>query len=63
MKSIDFSRCFKNFRCNFRVGLICYFLIINEILRCVREYVDFTGNFGDLSAVLSILKIVKMVKS
>lgn len=63
MKSIDFSGYFKNFRCNFRVDLIYYFLIINEILRYVREYVDFSGNFGDLRVVLTILKIVKIAKS
>lgn len=43
--------------------MIYYFLIINEILRYVREYVDFSGNFGDLRVVLTILKIVKIAKS
>lgn len=63
MKSINFIRCFKNFRCNFRVGLICYFLIINKILWWVREYVEFTVNFWVLRVVLTILKIVKIEKS
>ena len=36
-----------------------YFLIINEILRYVRECIDFSRNFGIFEDVLADLKIVK----
>lgn len=51
-KSIDFARLFKIFRCNWRLNLMYDFFIINEILRRVREYIEFSGYFGIFGAVL-----------
>ena len=42
---------------------MCYFLIINGVLRWVRECVDFSGYFGNLKVFFGIMKSVKMVKS
>lgn len=43
------------FYSNFNV----YFLIINEILRHVRECVDFSSNFEIFEVILEDLKIIK----